>query len=66
MNLQDRPGRRFPVISVSVKSFLSTLLSFASVLTLGDLPVAATAAAAPSSAPAPSPAKDKKHKQDPA
>jgi uncharacterized protein (DUF1800 family) len=66
MNLQDRPRGRCPAISVSVKSFLSILLSFACLVTLGDLPLGAAAAAAPSSAAATSSAKDKKHKQDPA
>src|SRR5262249_52496869 len=56
-------------ISLTAKSFLSTLLSIACVLTLGmdlPLPTAAAIANPPSSSPASSPAKDKKHKQDPA
>src|SRR5215470_17639222 len=65
MNPQNRPPAHAPAISVTAKSFLAVVLSFACVMTLGDLPLA-SAAPAPSPAPASSSAKDKKPKQDPA
>ena len=59
MKSQDHPLAPNPLIFATAKSFLSIVLSFACVLTLGvDLPLPAAAAAAS--------AKDKKHKQDPA
>ncbi len=57
MKSQQRLPAPTPLIFASAKSFLSIVLSFACVLTLGvDLPLPAAAAA---------PAKNKKHKQDP-
>jgi uncharacterized protein (DUF1800 family) len=59
MNSRHHPLAQTPLLHATPKSFLSIVLSFACILTLGvELPLPAAAAAAP--------AKDKKPKQDPA